>query len=101
MSIFLTKFCTSINEYARGGPEAGSLIHQNLEAWKTFKIAIRKTAPNFHPFVSAMDSLSGGFRNWLEEEEGERVNHGDQKPFYLTDMKKHLQQYASCSQGWC
>jgi hypothetical protein len=89
--IFLTKFCASINEYARGGPEATSLIHDNLEVWDKFRIAIRRTAPNFQPFANAMGSLSDGIQDWSEEEGLKAVIQSDQKPFYLTDMRKHLQ----------
>jgi hypothetical protein len=91
--IFLTKFSASVDEYVQGRLEASSLIHNNLEAWKTFRIAIRRTAPNFQPFTNAMGSLSGGFRDWSEEDEDmEAVINSDQKPFHLTDMRKHLQQ---------
>ena len=91
----MSKFCESINEYALGGPEASSLIHDNLEAWKMFrtKLSGTETAPNFQPFANAMCSPSGGFLGWIEEDTDLKVViNNDQKPFYLMDMRKHLQQ---------
>jgi len=88
MSILLTSFCTSIEQLARGGPQAGRLIHENRNEWKEFKNAIRGTAPNFKPFVDATRD-DDGFENFLGDGDEELVSGG--QPFYLTDMRKHIE----------
>lgn len=89
MSILITSFCSSIEQLARGGPQSGQLIHENRDAWREFKDAIRGTAPNFKPFFDATKS-NDDFENYLGDGEDEvLVSHG--QPFYLTDMRRHIE----------
>ena len=92
MSILITKFCASIEGYAQGSPEAGQLIHENRTVWRVFKAEIRGTALNFKPFVNATGS-SGEFKNWLGDGEDEELI-SDGQSFYLTDMRRHLEQWV-------
>jgi hypothetical protein len=89
MSILITSFCSSIEQLVRGGPRAGQLIHENRDAWRAFKDAIRGTAPNFKPFIDVRTG-NDHFENHLGDGEDEvLVSHG--KPFYLTDMREHIE----------
>lgn len=89
MSILITSFCSSVQQLARGGPQAGHLIHENRDAWRVFKDAIRGSAPNFKPFVDVTRG-SANFENYLGDGEDELLISRGQ-PFYLTDMRKHIE----------
>lgn len=96
----VTSFVNDVERYVRGGPAAGRLIHENRAAFATFKQAIRRTAPNFRPYVTA-DQTTVHFQNYLGEGEDEGPEDGllsDMQPFTLTDMQKHIQKSVSlCS----
>ncbi|KIM82118.1 hypothetical protein PILCRDRAFT_485567 [Piloderma croceum F 1598] len=89
----VTSFVNDVERYVQGGPAAGRLIHENRAAFATFKQAIRRTAPNFRPYVNA-DPTTSHFQNFLGEGEDEGPEEGllsDMQPFTLTDMQKHIQ----------
>jgi len=89
----VTSFVNDVQRYVQGGPAAGRLIHENRAAFATFKQAIRRTTPNFRPYVNA-DQTTSHFQNFLGEGEDEGPEEGllsDMQPFTLTDMQKHIQ----------
>ncbi|KAK0210987.1 P-loop containing nucleoside triphosphate hydrolase protein [Desarmillaria ectypa] len=67
------------------------LIHENRQAFKDLKIAIRRTAPNFVPVED--DQPQPAMVNSLEDGEEEVLapELSTDEPFTLTDMKRHIQ----------
>ena len=75
-----------VNKHVQGGPGAERLIHDNRIAFASFKQAIRRTAPNFVPALNAHEAAQMSI-SMNEEEPISLIG----EPFYLQDMKAHLQ----------
>jgi len=97
----ITSFVNDVERYVQGRRAAGRLIRENRAAFAEFIQAIRRTAPNFRPYVSA-DRTTSHFQNFLGEGEDEGPEEGllsDMQPFTLIDMQKHIQKsvfFCSC-----
>ncbi|KAF9244557.1 P-loop containing nucleoside triphosphate hydrolase protein [Melanogaster broomeanus] len=94
----VAEFCRTVEQFVRGGAETGALIQRNREAFAQLKREIRATAPNFRPFIAAAASASAtkDFKNALDDGEDEGTEEGLHtlslaEPFFLDDMRKHIQ----------
>ncbi|KAK0463897.1 P-loop containing nucleoside triphosphate hydrolase protein [Desarmillaria tabescens] len=87
----VTSFSTEVQSLVRGRSDASRLIHENRQAFKDLKIAIRRTAPNFVPVED--DQPQPVMVNSLEdgEEEDLAPELNTDEPFTLTAMKRHIQ----------
>lgn len=92
----VTSLVRAVEQYTRGEPTASHLIHANRDAFAKFKIAIRKTAPNFWPFLDKdLGREKIAFDNAMEEEDMDIVETGDlvldtANRVSLTDMRAHI-----------
>ncbi|KAG7448030.1 P-loop containing nucleoside triphosphate hydrolase protein [Guyanagaster necrorhizus] len=87
----VTSFSTEVQSLVRGRSNATHLIHENRQAFKDLKIAIRRTAPNFVPMEDGQPQPA--MVNSLEDGEEEVLapELSTDEPFTLTDMKRHIQ----------
>ena len=88
----VASFVNDVERFVQGGPAAGRLIHETREAFAKFKHSIRRTAPNFVPYLSVNQTAST-FKNFLGEGEDEGPEEGllsDMQPCTLTDMRRHI-----------
>ncbi|KAH7920090.1 hypothetical protein BV22DRAFT_826286 [Leucogyrophana mollusca] len=108
----IAEFCKTVDQYVGGGAETGDLIQEHRVAYAAFKRAIRSTAPNFKPYLSSNrkgygipDSEWSGDEDEddedndedEDEDEGEDSDSDSEdepvglaKPFYLKDMRDHI-----------
>ena len=97
----VTSLVRAVEQYTRGEPSASHLIHANRDAFWKFKIAIRKTAPNFWPFPDKdMGREKVAFEIAMEEEEDEEEGEivaeamgevlDTTNRVSLTDMRAHI-----------
>ena len=83
-------FCSKFNQFVQGGSGANAkLIQEHRMAYEELKLAIRKSAPNFVPYT---DDEEKGLGRVVEKPDT-MVSH--QKPFNLTDMRRHIKRYVS------
>lgn len=86
MSNLVTSLISDVAKHVQGGPGAERLIHDNRVTFAAFKQAIRRTAPNFVPALNAQEAE----RNAISVGDEEQISLLSE-PFYLQDMKAHLQ----------
>ncbi|RDB17526.1 Interferon-induced GTP-binding protein Mx2 [Hypsizygus marmoreus] len=91
MLSLLTQFCHDVQRHVLGGMEENQLIHQNRDAYASFKRTIRQTAPNFIPIkmnrsTQASEACSNNIASVQIDE------HTKAKPCYLDDMRAHIKQ---------
>jgi hypothetical protein len=102
-------FSHDVDRYVQGGRAAERLIHQNKEAYKVFKDAIRSTAPNFQPYLTAVedesdiesskesdddDEMESEDDDEMESKDDDEISNGNSEPFYLADMRKHIEEFV-------
>jgi hypothetical protein len=94
--IMIAAFSETITKAVTAGSEASSLLHQHRSAYSAFKSDILATAPHFVPFSDPRHTP----QNWeiglfKDKDEGDEDNvervHPSSAPFYLQDMREHLQ----------
>ncbi|KAF5376650.1 hypothetical protein D9615_007811 [Tricholomella constricta] len=85
----LTGFCDDVQHAVYDGLKGNQLIHQNGDAYRAFKSAIRQSAPNFIPAISytrnGSEDHDGTSRTSLRVDELTRSTS-----FYLNDMRDHI-----------
>ncbi|KIJ68778.1 hypothetical protein HYDPIDRAFT_107023 [Hydnomerulius pinastri MD-312] len=91
----VAEFCTTVDQYVRGGAGTSSLIQCNRMAFAQFKADIRSTAPNFRPFTTSDATKHKNFRNALDDGGDEGTEEGLRglslaEPFFLDDMRTHI-----------
>ncbi|KAG6918468.1 hypothetical protein DXG01_014095 [Tephrocybe rancida] len=77
----ITGFCDNITRSVESGLDS-QLVHLNRDTYAEFKVAIRKSAPNFVPAVQPKNVVSGN-SSIVDE-------YSEEKPFYLSDMREHI-----------
>ncbi|KAG6862119.1 hypothetical protein C0995_005931 [Termitomyces sp. Mi166 len=83
----LTSFCDDVHRAVHSGLDVNQLVHLSTEAFREYKVSIRKTAPNFIPVVSH-DSVTSSASSTKVDELAEGPI------FYLNDM------HVSIYRGW-
>lgn len=94
MLSLITAFSSDVQAYVRGGSETSRLIHDNRGAYGALKIAIRRTAPDFLPFLPT--EPRGDFVNSLDDGEEDLLTDDCAKPFNLLDMRRHINKFVIC-----
>ncbi|KAH7928504.1 hypothetical protein BV22DRAFT_1192754 [Leucogyrophana mollusca] len=91
----IADFCKTVDRYVAGGAETSDLIQEHRVAYANFNRAIRSTAPNFKPYLSASTNVYGvGDSAFPGDDEGEDSKDepvGLGKPFYLKDMRTYIE----------
>jgi hypothetical protein len=94
----ITALCGDVQQFVRGGTNTARLIQENKEAFATFKDSIKRTAPNFVPFVDAHHRRKTPFENSLDSDQDEGHAEdlaGEGDPFYLEDMQRHIKKFLT------
>ncbi|KAJ8092575.1 hypothetical protein PM082_006900 [Marasmius tenuissimus] len=82
-------FAGEFQGFVQGGSaNTASLIQSHKTEYEKFKVAVRKTAPNFVPF-HAGESADGWDENF-EDGSAEDTPQSTQRPFNLTAMRNHI-----------
>jgi hypothetical protein len=92
MSNLVTLLGSKVNRQVQGGHGAERLIHDNRTAFEVFKLAIRRTAPNFIPAVgNGIKEPDLPFDNSFEHEhESDESIELDNGPLYLSDIREQI-----------
>lgn len=109
----LVEYCIDVQTFIEGGAGKAELIHANLGAYKELKEGVRATKPWFIPLSShegrEVRSMGMEIKDLNEEEEEEqedrdgdnasnenevRIGGAARPSMDLSDMKKHIGQYA-------
>lgn len=88
----VTSCGADFQKYVEGGVDAATLVQATRGAFATFKQGIKGTTPNFLPYLSSEDNKPG-FKTYLEGEEEESFNESGYttRPFFLEDMRRHIE----------
>ncbi|KAF9066275.1 P-loop containing nucleoside triphosphate hydrolase protein [Rhodocollybia butyracea] len=93
MLSLVTTFCSEFQTLVHGRADAAELIRTHRQSYATFKRAIRKTAPNFVPFV-ATEKVTN-FNNCLDDEKDDpvaNVSSADAPSMDLSRIRRHIEQ---------
>ncbi|KAF8591661.1 hypothetical protein K439DRAFT_1626647 [Ramaria rubella] len=88
----VTKFCASFEGFVEGIRGSERLIQENHKSYVAFKIAIRRSAPDFRPFVTAIES-SGDIIDPSEVVGDEPLPENcilTSEPIYLQDVRAYI-----------
>ncbi|KAF8064448.1 P-loop containing nucleoside triphosphate hydrolase protein, partial [Lyophyllum atratum] len=92
----LTTFCDDVTRATSSGREANKLIRENRDTYAALKTAIRHTAPNFIPSIRDyvdQEPVAGSSKRKGSSGTSIQVDTlTKSKPFFLNDMKEHIQQ---------
>ncbi|KAK7461117.1 hypothetical protein VKT23_009043 [Stygiomarasmius scandens] len=87
----ITSFAGEVQRHVKGGADATELIHGHKAAYNTLKTSIRRTAPNFVPWLPKETKTA--FPNCLEEEEGDSdglIMSNEKSQFNLAEMRAYI-----------
>lgn len=92
----LSGLCDDVQRQVVGGFNVGTLVQKNKECYATFKYTIRKTAPNFIPFIKPSSPTSGTGTESDSMNNPKGIVHGqvdgrtEVEPYYLDEMRAHI-----------
>ncbi|KAF8510294.1 P-loop containing nucleoside triphosphate hydrolase protein [Hysterangium stoloniferum] len=93
----VTQFCATFDGYAEGRRNCERLVQENLKTYRTFKLAIRCSAPDFRPFeCKDDDNEDTDISRQITEIVGDEPlpekteSLSSPSPVYLEEVRDHL-----------
>ncbi|KAJ7449129.1 P-loop containing nucleoside triphosphate hydrolase protein [Mycena galericulata] len=88
----ITDFCTEIRQYVDGQSDMNNLIHERNAAFEAFKLAIRKTSPQFIARIPGQAGADATYPIHVDSEPPSSATNliANQKPVFLTDIRLHI-----------
>lgn len=90
----ITEFCTEVRQYVDGHSDRSGLIHERNAAFAAFKLAIRKTQPNF--VARAPGQAGNPIIYVIDDDDAVTAEDliGTQKALHLSDIREHISKYV-------